>query len=386
MVTENKQIVTVDELQNRKIGLDLLRSYAIFSVVYGHGWYIVNNIAISKYYFSIKFDDVSIFFVLTGFLISLNLLKIFDTNKIKYANVKIFWFKRIIRTYPLYFFMLIFMGGMHFLTTKTIPENYVYYFGYFQNINWVHPSFYGELWSLAIQEWFYFLFPLALYGLNYINVKNKKYLIIGVTLACIILVTIFRISKINIYNYTDISYWDLNLRKQVATRFDSMLYGSIMAYILLNWTNFFKKNANKFLYIGLFLLILNKFLFLENWWYTNYLNLSIAPIGAALLLPFFYSIKFNLKIVNKIIFQISAISYAMYLVHMTPVMFTILPYVIKVSKEIFPFLHIYIDVYSYTVYWLLTILLSTAMHHFLAKPISNFLLSKYNNIILKTNC
>lgn len=378
MVTENKQIVTVDAFQNRKIGLDLLRVYAIFSVVYGHGWYLIHDIAVAKYYLAIKFDDVSIFFVLTGFLISLNLLKFFDAHQINIENIKNFWIKRLVRTYPLYFFMLLIIGCIHFASANIFPEKYIYYFGYIQNVNWKHPDFYGELWSLAVQEWFYFLFPLVLYGLNFINVKNKKYLILGAVLTCIVLVTVFRISKINLSNYTDIYYWDLNLRKQVITRFDSMLYGSLMAYVLLNWTDFFKKNANKFLFLGLLLLVLNKILFLENWFYTNYLNLSMAPIGATLLLPFFYDIKFNFKIVNKVIFQISAISYAMYLVHMTPVMFTMLPYVIKISMKIFPYLHGYIDVYSYVIYWLLTLLLATAMHHFVAKPISKFLLSKYN--------
>lgn len=377
MVTENKQKVTVDAFQNRKIGLDLLRVYAIFSVVYGHGWYLIHDIAVAKYYFSIKFDDVSIFFVLTGFLISLDLLKFFDVHQINIENIKNFWIKRLVRTYPLYLFMLLIIGCIHFASVNIFPENYIYYFGYIQNVNWKHPDFYGELWSLAVQEWFYFLFPLVLYGLNFINVKNKKYLILGALLACIVLVTVFRISKINLSNYTDIYYWDLNLRKQVMTRFDSMLYGSLMAYVLLNWIDFFKKNASKFLFLGLFLLVLNKILFLENWFYTNYLNLSMAPIGATLLLPFFYDIKFNFKIVNKVIFQISAISYAMYLVHMTPVMFTMLPYVIKISMNMFPYLHGYIDVYSYVMYWLLTLLLATAMHHFVAKPISKFLLSKY---------
>lgn len=377
MVTKSKQIVTIDAQQNRKIGLDLLRVYAILSVVYGHGWSVVKDIATLQVYFSVKFDNVTMFFVLTGFLISSNLLKTLDGNKINKNFVQDFWLKRLARTYPLYFFMLASIGVIEYFSNNAFPVKYFSYFLYAQNINSPHPSFYSELWSLAVQEWFYFLFPLGMYVISQSNVKNKKYVSLWMVILLIFFIAINRMLKVNTLNYADIQYWDLNLRKQVTTRMDSLLCGFLVAYVLLYYSEFFKKSALVFLFLGICILGANKFLFAENWFYINYLHLSMAPIGAALLLPFFYGLSFDWRMINIIILQISSISYAMYLVHMTPVMFGALPHVNKFIVKIFPYFHEYIQILSYIMYWLLTLLLASVAHYFVAKPASQFLLKKY---------
>jgi peptidoglycan/LPS O-acetylase OafA/YrhL len=372
-------MVTSEAQQNRKIGLDLLRAYAILSVVYGHGWYLVKDIATLPVYFSIKLDNVTMFFVLTGFLISLNLLKTLEVQEINKNIVKNFWLKRLARTYPLYFFMLTSIGVIEYFSNNALPTKYFSYFLYAQNINFPHPSFYSELWSLAVQEWFYFLLPLVMYVISQCNLKNKKNVLLCIVVGFIFCIAIYRILKVNSWSHFDIEYWDLNLRKQVVTRMDSLLYGFLMAYMLLYYSEFFKKNALVFFVFGICILGLNKFLFAENWFYLNYLHLSMAPIGAALLLPFFYGLNFDRKIINTIILQISSVSYAIYLVHMTPVMFGVVPRVIKFIIKIFPYFNEYIQMLSYIIYWLLTILFAAIAHYFIAKPASQFLLKKYLN-------
>jgi peptidoglycan/LPS O-acetylase OafA/YrhL len=317
------------------------------------------------------------FFVLTGFLISFNLLKLLNTNQISTSALQNFWVKRLVRTYPLYLFMLLSLGFFYFQSANTFPVSYINYFVYIQNFSSPHPNFYPELWSLAVQEWFYFLFPIVLYIIGLLNIKNKKLLAFCFIFFCILFITIFRISKINSFNFADTLYWDLNLRKQVVTRLDSLLYGFMMAYILLYHADFFKKYANSFLVLGCFILVADKNLLMDNWFYTNYLALSVAPIGSALLLPFFYSFKFNWQTINKAIFQLSSISYAMYLVHLTPIMLVMLPDLTKFLVKIFPYFKEHTHIFSYVMYWLLTLLFATILHHFIAKPISQFLLRKY---------
>ncbi|MHC5768257.1 MAG: acyltransferase family protein, partial [Nostoc sp.] len=63
-------------IKNRIYGLDILRAMAILFVVYGHGYNLVRGYVNKKLYNSITFDGVSIFFVLSGFLIGGILLKI----------------------------------------------------------------------------------------------------------------------------------------------------------------------------------------------------------------------------------------------------------------------------------------------------------------------
>ena len=60
---------------NRIYGLDILRAFAILFVVVGHGKHLLPD-KYSKIHSYIVFDGVSIFFVLSGFLIGGILLKI----------------------------------------------------------------------------------------------------------------------------------------------------------------------------------------------------------------------------------------------------------------------------------------------------------------------
>lgn len=370
--------------QNKKIGLDLLRAYAILSVVYFHGWNIILNITESRLYLSIKFDNVTIFFVITGFLITLKLIKLINKNQLNTKAIKNFWVQRLIRTYPLYFLMVAMVGIIHFIYSKNFPDNYFKYFLYSQNINSAHPAFFPELWSLAIQEWFYLLFPLILWVIVLLKNANKQITVLRVIVALICLITIYRLTKINDSNYMNYAYWDANLRQLVTTRLDSILFGGLMAYVLLVHPIQFKKYAIHCVLIGLLILIINKILLGENWFYTNYLYLTMTAIGSALLLPFFYGLDFNLKIINKCIIYISTISYTMYLVNLTPVLNLIAPNVVTEILEIFPNLNQYMHVIGYAIFWSLTLLIATLLHRWFADPVTKYLQNKYVNYKLQT--
>lgn len=385
MIMENQHPITNNAQQNRKIGLDLLRAYAILSVVYGHGWLIAQDMTESKLYLAIKFDNVTMFFVLTGFLICLKLLINLENGLLFTGTIKDFWVQRLIRTYPLYLCLLIIVGALYYKTNKTFPVNYSHYFGYVQNVNSPHSDFYPELWSLAVQEWFYFIFPLILFGISFFKVKNVKNLTLLAIILSIVIVTIIRILKINDKNYFDLLYWDLYLRKQVLTRLDSLFYGALMAYMLLYYSEFFKKYTYYFLLTGVVLLILNKTLFVENWFYANYFYFSVTSVGTALLLPFFYGLDFDLRVINKLITQISSISYAIYLLHLTPVMLLLVPQVVDFIEKVQPSMHENTHMTSYVAYWLLTLSLAWVMHVLVAEPASKFLVKKYAKYKLRTS-
>ena len=114
---------------------------------------------------------VDLFFVLSGYLISRILIE-------NIHSPSIFWkflARRILRVYPLFLAVL----GAYFAIAHSIPEKYmaasklnVYlenqWYIWFQLINFVRENGHypqGELahlWSLAIEEQFYFIFPLLL--------------------------------------------------------------------------------------------------------------------------------------------------------------------------------------------------------------------------------
>lgn len=114
---------------------------------------------------------VNFFFVLSGFLITYLLLK----EKEYYGKINIisFWKRRVFRIWPLFYFC-VFFGFVIFPLLKSYfgqmpnetanPFLYILFLNNFDFINKGLPdaSILGVLWSIAIEEQFYFVWPLLL--------------------------------------------------------------------------------------------------------------------------------------------------------------------------------------------------------------------------------
>ena len=208
---------------NRTYGLDILRAFAILFVLIGHSnMYLPESII--KFGYFLEFPGVAIFFVLSGFLIGKILIKTFISNRLTLNTILNFWVRRWFRTLPNYFFILLILTLINYYYYSSfnlyIVKKYIIFS---QNLFQTHPLFFTEAWSLSIEEWFYFLIPIILFiSIRVFNNTLKKTIII-VSFGIIIIVTIFRIYKfydINIDTFLD---WDLNFRKQIFTRFDSIM-------------------------------------------------------------------------------------------------------------------------------------------------------------------
>lgn len=125
---------------------------------------------------------VNFFFVLSGFLITY--LLIVEKQTTSTINIPNFWFKRVIRIWPLYFACVLF-GFVIFPYLKIllgqVPNEtadfklYLLFMGNF-NILWNGPpdaTELGVLWSIAIEEQFYLIWPIILY-----LIPVKKYWIV----------------------------------------------------------------------------------------------------------------------------------------------------------------------------------------------------------------
>ena len=108
---------------------------------------------------------VSLFFVLSGFLITRILLN----TKEKKQYFKNFYVRRILRIFPLYYlFLILFYYIFPFILDTEIPKfsQQLYYFTYLQNFaitfKWdsVGPI---HFWSLAVEEHFYIFWPFIIY-------------------------------------------------------------------------------------------------------------------------------------------------------------------------------------------------------------------------------
>ena len=119
---------------------------------------------------------VNFFFVLSGFLITYILL----TEQRTYGKVHVlqFWLRRALRIWPLYFACVLFgflifpmlrhMAGMP-EDLNASPEYYIAFAGNIDVVKrqaWPVAHTLGVLWSVAIEEQFYFLWPILLVVIN----------------------------------------------------------------------------------------------------------------------------------------------------------------------------------------------------------------------------
>src|ERR1041384_552442 len=154
----------IDFNPNRVYGLDILRALAILFVIIGHGGYFLPPKAQTINSFFV-FDGVSIFFVLSGFLIGGILIKNLENKTINKRLLLDFWIRRWFRTLPNYLFILVIVTALNVLFTDGFSINYIKrYFIFSQNLFYQHPSFFPEAWSLSVEEWFYLLIPVIIFS------------------------------------------------------------------------------------------------------------------------------------------------------------------------------------------------------------------------------
>ncbi|WP_368031182.1 acyltransferase family protein [Arcobacter sp. s6] len=303
--------------QNRNLGLDLLRSIAILMVLVSHGRIFLPEFAYRDDLGVFGFLGVELFFVLSGFLLGSILFKEFALKEYTFKTLKQFWIRRWFRTLPLYFiflFLNIFVL-QYFFGEKNWNWSY---FLFSQNLFSSHPSMMPEAWSLSVEEWFYISFPLILFGLlSLFKNKNQGFLIL--TICYVLIFTIFR----NYFAFDQNLDWDVNVRKIVTLRLDSIGYGVLIAYFVLNHKKIVVKYNNKFFIIGVVVILSAIFLFfyfkgttLNNFFMKSYL-FSIVSLGFALIIFKTTNLQIPNNFIRSIITKMSLYSYSAYLVHLS---------------------------------------------------------------------
>ncbi|MBK7654531.1 MAG: acyltransferase [Betaproteobacteria bacterium] len=161
---------------NRSAGLDYLRTASILIVIFNH-FLISFFFATSK----IKFEGVIALisasavlsiewlFVLSGFLIGAMMIRSFERSDNWAACARDFWLRRWFRTVPAYY-LFIFIN--YLLIKYQLTEGAFEYRSLFfsQNLHEPEqtPHFFGESWSLALDEWFYLTMPIMLGLLSFV--------------------------------------------------------------------------------------------------------------------------------------------------------------------------------------------------------------------------
>ena len=153
----------------RRNNFDLLRLFAAIQVVFGHAishLEIKSPILESINFFLSAFPGVPIFFMISGFLITLS----YERN----ANIRQYALNRILRIYPALWVALILsivmIGSLGYLHLKNLTDFLVWLFCQLSLFQFYNPAFLrefgvgtlnGALWTITVELQFYILVPIC---------------------------------------------------------------------------------------------------------------------------------------------------------------------------------------------------------------------------------
>ena len=316
---------------------------------------------------------VEIFFVLSGFLIGLILIKTHQQEQTTSINtVKIFWLRRWFRTLPNYYLVIIAMEIIYYPSSRffvfSLQHNFSYLF-FVQNLFTEMPDrIFAVSWSLAIEEWFYFLFPIALLIVQYL-IPNKQKAMLTVIVVFIAVPFLSR-TVVSLSN-ASISF-DQGYRKMVPFRLDAIGIGVLAAYFNYYYKNAYQRLAERSLIVGLTLFAVTLlFVYLTgviSFPYTAFIKqtlfFSMISISFALILPFFSELKsLGNKVIEYPINFISLISYSAYLIHQL----IILLVWIALTK----LGYVKLSYLNFGLVWFFTIVVSYAQYRLFERPITD---------------
>lgn len=304
----------LSQLQHRHLGMDIVRAFAILTVLIGHGLIFFPQFFRVEWLIYLAVFGVELFFALSGFLIG-NILMRMTQKQLILSDILQFWIKRWMRTVPVYLFIV----------ALIMLINHKFYFSYLIFTQNYFPDQLKDFpisWSLTIEEWFYLTFPLLMYLISKLLDKSKKSLIIPLaTLVFLIVPLILRYLAID-----SSDNWDNSIRKQIHFRPDGIAYGVLLAYLYENYKSIFIKSKFTLLLGGLVIIG-----FIGVWWlfnqninifsahssvFNNVVFYPLINIYSAVFVAYFIRFQtYSTSKVQKGILFISLISYSLYLVH-----------------------------------------------------------------------
>jgi len=104
---------------------------------------------------------VTVFFVISGFLITYLLLE--EKSKSGAINIKAFYFRRAVRIIPVYILYVVFIFlWRNFEEMGLTAQNFIHVLTFTVNFDQGRNWFLGHFWSLSVEEQFYLFWPAVL--------------------------------------------------------------------------------------------------------------------------------------------------------------------------------------------------------------------------------
>lgn len=202
--------------------LDSIRGIAILAVVIYHGFYWQVNLTHFARWQSILLTlawpgrlGVNLFFVLSGFLITGLLLD----SKSKPDYYKRFYVRRALRIFPAYLAILFVLAAVRYAPVSFLALS----LAYLSNLT---PLFgvaiaYPVLWSLAVEEHFYFVWPAVVR-------KFSRHALLALSVGVIVISPVLRLLNSHVargFEFNDYTWNSL----------DGMACGAVVALLVRMW-------------------------------------------------------------------------------------------------------------------------------------------------------
>ena len=338
---------------------------------------------------------VDVFFVMSGFLISGILFR--QIAKSGHMDLKNFYIRRYLRLTPAYYFTLTIYWLLNGPNSEYIWANYFYVSNF---IDYGHQAV-GWTWSLAIEEQFYFIYPLLLM----VILKYSKSP--GYTMLWLFMVSIIIRAGIVLLDdelrlspgsrmYLDHDYFNhffTVLYDNLHSRFGSLLVGCMAAYSF----HFHKGKLSDFFNssLGLITTILGLVLILFFMGFASYLpiydeyqtghvlyyifNRNLFSVGVGILIMAMLLQQHVITDVIRWFFSLSiwypfaTLSYSLYLIHLV-VMVAVIPALINLTLTMpaeYPWTMAETLFYGFVISTVLSLAIATLMYLFIEKPVMN---------------
>lgn len=203
---------------------------------------------------------VDLFFLISGFLITSLLLH--EKTLREKIDIKSFYLRRILRIWPLYYFIIAFAYFFaHYFTGETFFRKDIYPHLFFvSNFTMLSANSWcvGKLfvlWSICIEEQFYLVIPLLL---AFTPIKKLPYIFVFFILVSVV-------ARMVIFRTYQYPWFPIYLH--TASRFDTLVVGCLMGY--MNHVGF-KLPSNRWFRIFLFVWLITALSLINGFYYDTF--------------------------------------------------------------------------------------------------------------------
>jgi peptidoglycan/LPS O-acetylase OafA/YrhL len=309
-----------EKSSNRVLGLDGLRAISIMLVLIGHYIGTIPQIKDLARIIPPTFG-VSVFFVVSGFLIAGLLIKEYKATS--NINVKQFYIRRFLRLSPSLYTYLAFFSVLFFtydgqLRSTEILSSFVYVSNYY----YVHvgqTNYYIPTWSLSVEEHFYLLFP----SIFLMSIRKSDKTAVTVILVAIVIVAIWRMIC---FSYFGVNWHDIYERTD--TRIDTILFGCVAACFayMPQFADVFRRVLRTETFLAALALIAFSILYRDetfrSTWRFVIQGVSLAAVVSYITMSNAQTAgTIRLLLEKRLFVYVGKISYPLYLWHLTTLAF-----------------------------------------------------------------